>query len=110
MEWEDPTHLRRLKKPRKRRNCCFRMNFQISAFAFAPTFFLFSLEPAGTARTTSKNALMTLDYSLFRRLSNGASMIGLLKKQLHCINFIIYGLIMSAKSIHIVLFLQGGFA
>jgi ubiquinone/menaquinone biosynthesis C-methylase UbiE len=78
--WEDRTHLRRLRSNEVegllRKNAfsevCFR--FRAHFFSFVCTYF-----PTRRGQQL-RNRLMTLDYSLFRRLRNGASMIGGAKK------------------------------
>ncbi len=74
--WEDPTHLRRLRsneiedllREKGFSDICFRFSAHIFCFVctYTPTHWAQNL----------RNRLMTLDYSLFRRLPNGASMIG----------------------------------
>lgn len=78
--WEDRTHVRRLRsgeigtllRQRGFSRVCFR--FRSHFFSFVCTYF-----PTRRAQQL-RNRLMTLDYSLFRLLPNGASMVGGAKK------------------------------
>ena len=78
--WEDPTHLRRLKSKEAEKlllqNEFSNIRFRFRAHLFS---FLVSNLP-GQRGQRLRNALMTLDYSLFRLLPNGASMIGVAQK------------------------------
>jgi len=80
-KWEDPTHIRRLKSEEikgklhdiKIENIGFR--FRSHFFSFVGTrLFKGPLQKLG-------EKMMLLDYSLFRKLPNGASMIGYAKKK-----------------------------
>lgn len=74
--WEEPTHVRRLRS-KEARECLTLTGFRDVEFRFRAHFFSAvcsyllrgPLEPAA-------ERLMLLDYALFRRLPNGASMIG----------------------------------
>ena len=74
--WEDPTHLRRLRSSeiesilRKKDFSPVRFRFSAHLFSFVCTYF-----PLRRAQRF-RNRLIPLDYSLFRCLPNGASMIG----------------------------------
>lgn len=74
--WEDPTHLRRVRSNeikgllRENHFSDIRFRFRSHFFSFVCTYF-----PIRRAQHL-RNRLMTLDYSLFRCLPNGASMIG----------------------------------
>lgn len=78
--WEDPGHLRRLKSREIRAILHgqgfsdVRFRFRAHLFSFLCTYIL----PKRFARLG--NRFMTLDYSLFRYLPNGASMIGVARK------------------------------
>jgi ubiquinone/menaquinone biosynthesis C-methylase UbiE len=79
-KWEDPTHVRRLKSAeadaRLREN-----GFSDVCFRFRSHFFSFVCTYVPTRLfTDTRNKLMTLDYSLFRRLPNGASMVAAARK------------------------------
>lgn len=78
--WEDPMHVRRLRSSEikiiLKKHGFFNIKFRFRAhfFSFLCTYFYFkNIIPW-------KNRLMTLDYRLFRRLTNGASMIGVATK------------------------------
>jgi SAM-dependent methyltransferase len=79
--WEDPTHLRRLKSDELdgvlRRNgfSDVRFRFRSHVFSFLCTYFPIR------GLNHMRNRAMVLDYSLFRWLPNGASMIGAAVKQ-----------------------------
>lgn len=79
-KWEDPTHLRRLRS--NEIESLLRENgFSDVRFRFRSHFFSFVCTYFPTRRANRlRNRLMTLDYSLFRCLPNGASMIGAAKK------------------------------
>jgi SAM-dependent methyltransferase len=78
--WEDPTHLRRLRsceaEDRLQDTGFSEVRLRLRAHLFS---LLCSRPPLAWWRSLSE-ALMTLDYSLFRRLPNGASMIGAARK------------------------------
>lgn len=80
-KWEDSTHVRRLKSREidalLRENGFSEVQFRFRAhfFSFVGTYF-----PTRHLRRM-RERLMTLDYRLFRRLTNGASMIGAAKKR-----------------------------
>jgi SAM-dependent methyltransferase len=82
-EWEDPTHLRRLKS--KEIDGVLRENgFTDIFFRFRSHFFSFVCTYLPVRRfERMRNNIMTLDYSLFRLLPNGASMIAVAKKPTH---------------------------
>jgi len=75
-KWEDPTHVRRLRSSEieriLRNNGFFDVSFRFRShlFSFICTYLLSGLSD------NLRNKLMTLDYTCFRLLSNGASMIG----------------------------------
>lgn len=74
--WEEPTHVRRLRSEEARAHLA-QAGFRDVAFRFRAHFF--SAVCAYLLRGPLKPAaerLMLLDYALFRRLPNGASMIG----------------------------------
>ncbi len=78
--WEDPTHLRRLKSIEIKR-LLKQHGFSDVYFRFRSHFFSFFCTYLPTNRAQKlRDKLMTLDYSLFRNLPNGASMIGGAKK------------------------------
>ena len=74
--WEDPTHLRRMRSDeietllKKKGFSDIYFRFRSHFFSFVCTYF-----PIRRAQYL-RNRLMTLDYSLSRRLPNGASMLG----------------------------------
>ncbi|NWG33999.1 MAG: class I SAM-dependent methyltransferase [Chloroflexi bacterium] len=78
--WEDPTHLRRLRSSeiaqllRQKGFSDVRFRFRSHFFSFVATYL-----PTNRAQRL-RNRMMVLDYLLFRRLPNGASMIGGAKK------------------------------
>jgi len=74
--FEDPSHLRRLKS-REIEEMMKSLGFRDIGFRFRAHFFSFLSDRflRGRMRKVGDN-LMRLDYSLFRRLPNGASMIG----------------------------------
>jgi len=79
-QWEEKTHVRRLKS-REARDIVTRAGFDPVDFRFRAHFFSFicTYILARLSRGRLKSAcekLMFLDYALFRRLPNGASMIG----------------------------------
>ena len=79
-KWEDSTHLRRLKS-REIDNLLHECGFSDVQFRFRSHFFSFVctyFPIRGLNRLRER--LMTLDYRLFRRFPNGASMIGSAKK------------------------------
>jgi 2-polyprenyl-3-methyl-5-hydroxy-6-metoxy-1,4-benzoquinol methylase len=75
-QWEDPTHVRRLRS--NEIESILRENgFWDVRFRFRSHFFSFICTYFPTQRLNGlRNRLMTLDYTLFRCLPNGASMIG----------------------------------
>jgi ubiquinone/menaquinone biosynthesis C-methylase UbiE len=75
--WEDPTHLRRLRSQEITR-VLQEYGFEEVLFRFRSHFFSYLCTHCHPiSRFTSlANKLMSLDYSLFRRLPNGASMLG----------------------------------
>jgi len=81
--WEDSTHLRRLRSD-EIEGLLRQKGFFDVLFRFRSHFFSFICTYAPTRRAQSlRNRLMTLDYSLFRCLPNGASMIGGAKKSVN---------------------------
>jgi ubiquinone/menaquinone biosynthesis C-methylase UbiE len=79
-KWEDPTHLRRLKS-KEAEALLLRSKFSDIRFRFRAHFFSFVVSRLpGWRGQRLRNFLMTLDYSLFRLLPNGASMIGFAQK------------------------------
>jgi len=80
--WEDPTHLRRLRS-NEIEDLLRQKDFSDVRFRFRSHFFSFVCTYVPTHRAQHlRNRLMTLDYSLFRCLPNGASMIGGARKLL----------------------------
>ncbi len=80
--WEDPTHLRRLRS-KEIEGLLRNRGFSDVYFRFRSHFFSFICTYLRLPYTQHlRNRLMTLDYSLFRRLPNGASMLGGAKKPL----------------------------
>jgi len=79
-KWEDPTHLRRLKSHeideslQKYGFCDVQFRFRAHLFSFICTYF-----PTQRLKWL-RERLMMLDYRLFRRIPNGASMIGSARK------------------------------
>lgn len=74
--WEDPTHLRRLTSS-EAASACVRAGFGRAEFRYRAHFFSFvCTRLLMNRRPELAERLMLLDYSLFRRLPNGASMIG----------------------------------
>lgn len=79
-KWEDPTHLRRLKS-KEAEMLLLQNKFSNIRFRFRAHFFSFVVSYLpGWRGQRLRNFLMTLDYSLFRLLPNGASMIGFAQK------------------------------
>lgn len=82
-KWEDPTHLRRLTSD-DAQNALEKTGFYEVEFRFRAHFFSFVCTklsqkiPSLSRRFTN---IMNLDYILFRRLKNGASMIGIARKK-----------------------------
>jgi len=75
--WEDPTHLRRLRSREMQRHL-ISAGFSRTTFRFRSHLFSFLctyLPPRNKFRRI-RNWFMTLDYKLFRRLPNGASILG----------------------------------
>lgn len=80
--WEDPTHLRRL-RTKEIDGLLRSKGFSEVYFRFRSHLFSFLCTYLPIPYTQHlRNRLMTLDYSLFRRLPNGASMLGGAKKSL----------------------------
>jgi SAM-dependent methyltransferase len=79
--WEDPTHLRRL-TTWETAAACERVGFEAVDFALRSHLFSFLVTYTLLQRLPAAwgTALMNLDYRLFRRLPNGASMIGIARK------------------------------
>jgi SAM-dependent methyltransferase len=79
--WEDPTHLRRLTSA-EAAAVLRRAGFASIAFRYRAHLFSFvcSRTPARRLAEPVKDRLMQLDYALFRRFPNGASMIGCARK------------------------------
>jgi SAM-dependent methyltransferase len=79
-KWEDPTHVRRLKTreiEERLIQCGFSdVQFRMRSHLFS---FVFSTWPLTVLDKLGRN-LMKLDYKLFRKLPNGASMIGSARK------------------------------
>ena len=74
--WEDPTHVRRLKTA-EIADVLAAHGFEDVRFRFRSHLWSFLCTYAPTSRLTAlRNRLMGLDYGLFRRFPNGASMIG----------------------------------
>lgn len=74
--WEDPTHVRRLRSA-EAADACRRAGFGDVAFRYRAHFFSFMCTILlMKSRPKLAERLMLLDYSLFRRLPNAASMIG----------------------------------
>ena len=86
-KWEDPAHIRRLKtdeiKDKLQQIGFTNIEFRFRAhfFSFICTY-IFPYLIRGPFRFLKKynEKIMTLDYLLFRKLSNGASMLGFAKK------------------------------
>ena len=80
--WEDSTHLRRLRS-KEIEGLLKQKGFSDVRFRFRSQFFSFICTYVPILRAQHlRNRLMTLDYSLFRCLPNGASMIGGAQKSL----------------------------
>lgn len=79
-KWEDPTHLRRLKS-NQIRQMLEKYGFRNIGFRFRSHFFSFVCTKlcTGKFQKFGEKAMM-LDYTLFRRLPNAASMIGFAQK------------------------------
>ena len=79
--WEDPTHLRRMKSSEMRSRLSstgfssIEFRFRSQLFSFLCTY----LPPRNKFKRV-RNWLMTLDYRLFRKLPNGASILGAAQK------------------------------
>ena len=79
--WEDPTHLRRMKSSEMRSQLLstgfsgIEFRFRSQLFSFLCTY----LPPRNKFKRV-RNWLMTLDYKLFRKLPNGASVLGVAHK------------------------------
>jgi 2-polyprenyl-3-methyl-5-hydroxy-6-metoxy-1,4-benzoquinol methylase len=82
--WEDPTHLRRLKS-KEVQSLLKTYEFEKVIFRFRSHLFSYLCTYCLPHRflNSLKNYLMSMDYSLFRRLPNGASMIGSAKKSVN---------------------------
>ncbi len=79
-KWEDPTHLRRMTTNEARQRL-LDVGFSEPELRFRAHLFSFVCSQLPTKRLTSlRNELMKWDYGLFRRLRNGASMIGVTRK------------------------------
>jgi len=79
-KWEEPTHLRRLKS-REINELLQKYGFCDVRFRFRAHFFSFFCTYLPTQRLKwLRERLMTLDYRLFRRFPNAASMIGSARK------------------------------
>jgi len=76
-KWEDPTHLRRLRSDEVRARLQ-KLGFADIRFRFRAHFFSFICSRYLAQRLPEQvnEKLMKLDYRLFRRLPNGASMLG----------------------------------
>lgn len=76
-DWEDPTHLRRLKS-REIQGLLEDTGFRTVRFNFRAHFFSFVCTycPPVNRFFDFRNKLMTFDYRWFRNLKNGASMLG----------------------------------
>lgn len=75
--WEDPTHLRRLRSGEMRHQL-LATGFSRTTFRFRSHLFSFlctNIPPRNKFKRV-RQWLMTLDYKLFRRLPNGASVLG----------------------------------
>jgi SAM-dependent methyltransferase len=74
--WEDPTHLRRLRSREMRYQLTLagfsKIDFRFRSHLFS---FLCTYLPPRKRFNRARNWLMTLDYKLFRRLPNGASVL-----------------------------------
>jgi 2-polyprenyl-3-methyl-5-hydroxy-6-metoxy-1,4-benzoquinol methylase len=82
-KWEDSTHLRRLKS-KEAETLLLQNKFSNIRFRFRAHFFSFVISRLpGKRGQKLRNFFMTLDYSLFRLLPNGASMIGFAQKASH---------------------------
>lgn len=74
--WEDPTHIRRLKS-NEIMNLLKQNGFSDVRFRFRSHLFSFICTYFPTHRAQNlRNQLMTLDYSIFRYMPNGSSMLG----------------------------------
>lgn len=75
--WEDPTHIRRLKSKEIEYKLS-KVGFSDIQFRYRSHFFSFicTYMPPKKMFQNTRNQLMKLDYTLFRRFQNGASMIG----------------------------------
>jgi SAM-dependent methyltransferase len=80
--WEDPTHLRRMRSGEMRHQL-LSAGFSGAEFRFRSHLFSFLCTycPPREKFRRTRNRLMTLDYRLFRRLPNGASILGVAKKR-----------------------------
>ena len=81
--WEDPTHLRRLIS-NEIKKALMNVGFESPDFRFRSHFFSFicTYFPPKRRFKSLRTRLMKLDYNLFRKISNGASMIGAATKPL----------------------------
>lgn len=78
--WEDETHLRRLTSAEATAELT-NVGFEKPEYRFRAHFFSFICENFISRRLKIlRNYLFTLDYRLFRRFPNGASMIGVARK------------------------------
>lgn len=75
--WEEPTHIRRLRS-REITKAIKECGFDNILFRFRSHLFSFvcTYSPPRSKFKNLREKLITLDYSLFRRLPNGASMLG----------------------------------
>jgi SAM-dependent methyltransferase len=78
--WEEPTHVRRLKTT-EAEAACRAAGFDEVGFRFRAHFFSFTCTKLLMKRRPKlAERLMLLDYAWFRRIPNGASMIGFARK------------------------------
>lgn len=77
--WEDPTHVRRMRTG-ELTGVLRQQGFSDVSYRFRAHFFSFVCTGLERFRVTGLNRLMKLDYSLFRRFPNGASMVGCARK------------------------------
>jgi 2-polyprenyl-3-methyl-5-hydroxy-6-metoxy-1,4-benzoquinol methylase len=79
--WEDPTHVRRLKSA-EIQSVLMQQGFSDVVFRFRSHLFSFLCTYLPSMWFTGlRNSMMKLDYRLFRRLPNGASMIGAARRR-----------------------------
>lgn len=79
--WEEHTHLRRLTSV-EAATACRGVGFNTPSFAFRAHFFSFVVSNTVLRRLPERwtTGLMNMDYTVFRCLPNGASMIGMARK------------------------------